>query len=372
MRLSSVALLVVLLALIGSSVMAQSTEGNVYTGCLTPGGVIESIAIDSSPQKPCGHVATQISWNEIGAEGLQGPPGVGDLGCSTDQIIKWDDVLEQWVCSNDLALLEGRIADLEDLLRNFSRVDNTIYLTGANLQVVNGTGETYTTNGLGNVIIGYNAYRGGNYRSGSHMLVVGNYNSYSGSGGIVAGAMNTTIGDGSSVVGGQSNTAIGYYTSVSGGLTNTASGNFASVSGGAANKANGVLSSVSGGQSNTASGHYASVSGGESNAASGSSSSVSGGWTNEASGYVASVSGGWTNEASGYVASVSGGADNIASHYYASVSGGWTNEASGSFSSVSGGSSNTASGILSSVSGGRQRNAAGQYDWRAGNQFEED
>jgi hypothetical protein len=83
------------------------------------------------------------------------------------------------VCSDDLALLQARIASLEDLLQDFSRVNNDIYLTGVNLHVVNGAGSTDSTNSLGNVIIGYNEEDPGSPddRTGSHMLVVGSYHS---------------------------------------------------------------------------------------------------------------------------------------------------------------------------------------------------
>ena len=49
---------------------------------------------------------------------------------------------------------------LEDLLTHFSRVDDDIHITGANLHIVNGMGDTETTNSLGNLIIGYNELRG--------------------------------------------------------------------------------------------------------------------------------------------------------------------------------------------------------------------
>ncbi len=54
---------------------------NVYTGCLA-GGSITNVAIGTSPSKPCGNRATQISWNEQGlqgAQGLQGPQGLQGL-----------------------------------------------------------------------------------------------------------------------------------------------------------------------------------------------------------------------------------------------------------------------------------------------------
>ena len=138
---------------------------------------------------------------------------------------------------------------------------------GVNVMVVNGTGTTQgATNGLGNLIVGYDEF-GGNPRdnkSGSHNFVVGTEHSYGSLGGFVAGRNNTVSRE---------------YASVSGGEDNIASGRSSSVSGGRSNTASGDDSSVSGGDDNTASGPRSSVSGGTRNAASGSASSVSGGHT---------------------------------------------------------------------------------------------
>jgi len=241
----------------------------------------------------------------------------------------------------DVAGLGDRVVDLEDLLEHVSRDGDDIYVTGANLHVVNGLDDTETTNGLGNIIIGYNEERTGtgavNDRTGSHMLVVGSWLNYSSFGGIVVGINNTTSGD---------------YASVSGGVGNTASGSWASVIGGFNNEASGRYSSVSGGFLNTASGGGGSVSGGSRSTSSGSYASVSGGFNNWASSYNASISGGYSHTASGDYSSVSGGQYNTASGQSASVSGGHGNEASGIYASVSGGS-------------GRSLSTGGGY-WLAG------
>ena len=66
-----------------------------------------------------------------------------------------------------------------DLLEHFSRDGDDISITGANLHIVNGTGDTDgLVNGLGNVIVGYNQSRTDpsivpDDRTGSHMVVVG-------------------------------------------------------------------------------------------------------------------------------------------------------------------------------------------------------
>jgi trimeric autotransporter adhesin len=288
--------------------------------------------------------------------------------------------------------LVRRLAALEYKLQYITGGANEVVITGANLRIVNGLGATDTTNGLGNLIVGYNELRGGDVppfsdkRTGSHNVVVGSQNNFSSFGGLVVGLFNeisgefasvsgggsgnTASGNFSSVSGGGNNTASGDSSSVSGGALNTASGGASSVSGGFQNKASGGASSVSGGQGNTASANDASsVSGGNGNTASGNFSSVSGGFLNMASGLDSSVSGGSANTASRDVSSVSGGNGNTASGAFASVSGGNGNQASGNLSSVSGGGNNTASGDESSVSGGFNRTAPGQFNWAAGPLF---
>ena len=264
-------------------------------------------------------------------------------------------------------------------------VNPTIRFTGVNVQVVNGLGASNgnpnnptsisngntVVNGVGNLIVGYNELGNptSDNRTGSHNVVMGQANSYTRFGSLVAGRENTISGPFTTVSAGRRNQAKAAFSSVSGGKSNATKGKYATVSGGWFNTASGQLSSVSGGQSNKASGLRASVSGGQFNIASGTVALVSGGYGNMASGYLAAtVSGGAYNTASGtYAATVSGGEDNTASGMEgATVSGGTYNTASGLYSSVSGGTYNTASGTYSSVSGGSTRTASGTYNWVAG------
>lgn len=223
--------------------------------------------------------------------------------------------------------LEGRVTDLEDLLDGVNRDEidghDTLRFAGMNLQLVNDEGFTASTNGLGNLIIGYNdaGFRGPD-RGGSHNLVIGDLHSFASSGGLVAGRENTISGTSASVTGGSGNTASGFGSSVSGGENNTASHPQASVSGGTGNTASDSVASVSGGFNNTASGPSSSVSGGAGNTASAPSASVSGGSGNGASNNLASVSGGFNNTASGFFASVTGGEANEASGDRSSILGG--------------------------------------------------
>jgi hypothetical protein len=185
--------------------------------------------------------------------------------------------------------LERRVAELEYKLEYVSGGSNEVVITGANLRIVNGLGNTETTNGLGNLIVGYNELRLGNdprpdARTGSHNVVVGIQHNFSSFGGLVVGQRSEISGAFSSVSGGVSNIASGLWASVSGGANNTASNVFSWVSGGTFNTASANGASVSGGQANRATGVRASISGGNSNTASAFSSSVSGGFQRTAPG----------------------------------------------------------------------------------------
>ena len=154
-----------------------------------------------------------------------------------------------------------------------------IIFTGANIHIRSGRvpALTYGTNGVGNVVIGYNGTVispdeppiASGERSGSHNLIIGDGHRYPSAGGFLAGFGNTVTAGAGSVSGGVLNTASGVASSVSGGAVNTASGGHSSVSGGVSNTASGVQSSVSGGDTNTASGSRSSVSGGADRTAAG-------------------------------------------------------------------------------------------------------
>jgi hypothetical protein len=207
-----------------------------------------------------------------------------------------------------------RMATLEKKLgaMTFDDTANEVVITGANLRIVNGLGTTDTTNGVGNLIVGYNELRPPgdappNNRTGSHNVVLGKQNNFTSFGGLVVGQRNEISGEFATISGGFLNTASGDFASISGGSSNAARGPFSSVSGGLVNRATGDSASISGGGFNTASGNTATISGGGGNRATGDESSVSGGVQNTASGVLSSVSGGEHNTASGQFSSVSGG-----------------------------------------------------------------
>ncbi len=301
--------------------------------------------------------------------------------------------------------LEERVAFLEALLANVTRNGNNLHFNSMNVHINNGLGATNgnaadpealsgTTNGLGNLIVGYDEPHQdcvGEFcflnKNGSHNVVIGHGNSYTNTyGGLVVGIDNAINGKYASVTGGLRNVAQGRGSHVSGGLENNTTGENSTVSGGNNNAATGENSSVSGGQENEARGPGSSVSGGNNNTAIGDDSSVSGGlqnvptgtWAsvsggsfNEAIGSRSSISGGTTNKATEINSSISGGMNNTASGFSSSVSGGSFNEASGARSSISGGRSSEAGGDNASVSGGASRSAAGGDDWVAGSLFED-
>jgi hypothetical protein len=141
-----------------------------------------------------------------------------------------------------------QIGALQTKTQFISVSSGEMFLVGTNLRIVNGLGRTDTTNGLGNLIVGYNELRSfGNARGGSHNVVVGSQHNFTRYGGLVVGLLNTISGPFASVSGGQINTADGVAASVSGGQSNTADGGAASVSGGNTRTALGEDDWVAGG-----------------------------------------------------------------------------------------------------------------------------
>jgi hypothetical protein len=113
-----------------------------------------------------------------------------------------------------LEALEGKLASV-----TFNAATHELLITGANLRLLNGLGSTDTTNGLGNLIVGYNEPREGeeNIRTGSHNVVVGKQHQFSSFGGLVVGLQNEIRGAFAAVSGGVRNTAAGEHAAISGG-----------------------------------------------------------------------------------------------------------------------------------------------------------
>jgi hypothetical protein len=109
------------------------------------------------------------------------------------------------------------------------------------------------------------------------------------------------------------------------GQTNRLLNDSASILGGQENEAAGIGSSIAGGSNNITTGNYATVSSGNGNLATGVGSAVLGGEMNVASGQFATVSGGEANQAAGRNSAVSGGGNNLATGDRSTVSGGESN-----------------------------------------------
>ncbi len=287
---------------------------------------------------------------------------------------------------------------LESLLAGVSRTGQTLKFSGLNMQLVSGSGSTDgTINGLGNLIIGYNEDPGP--QTGSHNLVLGDGQSFTSYGGIVAGQNdalsgpfadvfgdnNSAAGKSASVLGGEFNLASDPFSSISGGCDGVAgtasalagacsgSNGYESISGGVLNRADGLFSSVSAGQQNHADGYATAVNGGDHNTAGGSSSgnfaSIAGGGGNLSNGDESAIAGGQDNETTDDDSFVGGGCDNLTGSGTAptgdcvnsdsgledghdTILGGFTNVTTAFGSSVSGGENNKATGSTSSILGG--------------------
>jgi hypothetical protein len=140
-----------------------------------------------------------------------------------------------------------------------------IIVSGANLCVVNGLGQTNSKNGLGNICIGYQELAGPfvpdywilpNGRSGSHNLIVGEANQWTSFGSLVAGALNVVSGEDASTIGGEFSVAGATASVVIGGTFNQiqpSSGGSVIING-IANTAVGAEATILSGYNNTTKG----------------------------------------------------------------------------------------------------------------------
>lgn len=185
--------------------------------------------------------------------------------------------------------LGARVQALEHKLQHVTRDGSDYVFSGTRIVVRNGAGAS-TTDGKGNLVVGFQAKP-----EGSHNLIAGELSSARSYGGVVAGRSNTVTGPRSSAYGGTGHAVGGEGACVTGGVGNRASGVRATVSGGVGNTASGLQSSVLGGHQNSATSPLAVIRGG------------SNGQANE--GQLASVSGGLGNIARGEGMVVCGGHD---------------------------------------------------------------
>jgi len=197
------------------------------------------------------------------------------LGTSQAEIYKSTDLA---LTQEHLEILNHmKIVYLDD---GFGNELKTIRIIGVNVQIVNGLQATNgspfnpdsidpeftTTNGLGNLIVGYNesALEDSRNRTGSHNIVVGMDHSFSSFGGVVAAKSNTVAAPYGAVTGGAHNDVLGPYAAIAGGELNHVFEDYSSIAGGRDNQTHGWWSVVSGGANNDAMSEGSAIGGGDS------------------------------------------------------------------------------------------------------------
>jgi hypothetical protein len=208
--------------------------------------------------------------------------------------------------SREIAGLQKQVGKLRATLAGVTRHGNVLRFSGMNVQIVNGRHKTGSTNGLGNLIIGYNAQAGS--QTGSHNVVIGDAQTFTSYGGLLAGYGNAVTGPDDTVIGGYGNIAESTNNTITGGVDNTAANNATTISGGLHNLTNESASAIFGGCSNLTGGgpaptfvcgnqdYFDAIFGGYANVAqAGIGGAVLGGNHNEAEAYNALVAGGYDN-----------------------------------------------------------------------------
>lgn len=157
--------------------------------------------------------------------------------------------LQTKVCEqgNRLDCVETRVCAVEQKTQYMSVCDTVTIFEGTNVQIRNGQGSTDSTNCLGNLILGYNedagfttAFATAPERTGSHNVIVGRDNQYTGVGSLLQGTLNRSGGCYGVVFG----------------LSNRVGGEYCSVVGGTNNAAENVGSTIGGGRDQAANKHY--------------------------------------------------------------------------------------------------------------------
>ena len=160
------------------------------------------------------------------------------------QSVNTDQTARFRVLTERLAVVEAKTAPI-------GVFDDDFVITGKNVYIVDGSGDTESDSGLGNLIVGYNENgSNGDDHTGTHNLVVGRANHCSSFGGLVAGEGNQILGPYCTITGGTGNTARNYWSSVNGGFSNLANGQGTVVNGGQQNRASESYATVSGGYLN--------------------------------------------------------------------------------------------------------------------------
>lgn len=269
-----------------------------------------------------------------------------------------------------ITALQSQVASLEASvvpgLGDYVSVDDsahTVLVSGANLQVVNGTDNQTQGNSLGNVVVGYNPVDSVEQyalRTGSHNLVVGSSHIFNGSCNIIGGKSNQTQGF-YGIVTGEYNEFSGLGGGMIGGRYNVNSLNDGATLGGRDNTIDSDGGAIVGGRGNTVlreqavviagagnwignesgtNSRYAVICGGIDNAVNdGQYAGIFGGSFNEINGELGcSIAGNGNNVINGLAA---GGQSNVAEGIHAVVVGGLNNHSQASWNSIVGGNNNT-------------------------------
>jgi hypothetical protein len=221
-----------------NTVISSSLSTEVGRGAALIGGVSNSVGF--GPRGASSNVAIVGGSNNEGSEiNVLVLGGAGQSGNSENSVT-------QPATQN--------IDDLEALFAGVTRNGDDLVFSGLNLQLVNGSGETITSNGLGNLVLGYNeTIPSGITRSGSHNVVVGPEHGYSGNAGIVQGKSNVIGLDFSAVLSSEFSQATKSLSVIVGASNSSASGRNSSVFGGHGNVANKDETTIVGGRNVTTS-----------------------------------------------------------------------------------------------------------------------
>lgn len=193
----------------------------------------------------------------------------------------------------------------------------TVQFAAVNVQILDGAGSTASHNGEGNLILGYDESPG--TQSGSHDVVLGQNQTFTGYGDLVAGIQSNVTGNyaaafgyvnkvtGSySLVSGDQNSVTGTASTAVGGFKNVVTSSYSSLLGGCSNAIGTTAPAVSSLCSNTTNydHDFATISGGAANLASGISSSITGGYENGNTASSGAILGGSHNSLSGTCTSI--------------------------------------------------------------------
>jgi hypothetical protein len=326
---------------------------------------------------PEGKTGSAGPEGRTGPEGKQGPAGAEGTDTFTEE---------------QLALLKSILPYLKYVAAGVGGKP-TIQFSGANIEIVNGS-DTENPNGAGNLVIGYDEHGDEYQQTGSHSIILGSRETYTGTGSIVGGYANTNEGnddfifgfgdkvgeeaagdallggDGneikhdtdqgtafSVIIGGQSNSISNDTSLVAGGINNTIEGREALQSvilGGERNRSHANLSSIVGGAANETKGEaYAAdntITGGAGNHIENASarlestvfSMISGGENNFVKGSGNSVVGGYEDQSTGSFAALFGGLLDRGSSAFAALVGGYKDAVTANYASVLGGKEETA------------------------------